>query len=295
MIIVKVPATTANIGPGFDSLGIALNLYNEFYFEEIKDGKNVIFQGCLDEFANEDNMVYKAFKRVFEKLGRKIPSVSIGMKCDIPISRGLGSSAACILGGVLGANAIAGNIFSKEEVLQIATEIEGHPDNLAPALYGGLTVSLEKDKKIITQQIWISEDLGFSAVIPEYRLSTTESRGVLPKKIDYSDAVFNIGRSLMLISGFANDNKEAIAMACEDKLHQPYRSKLIKNYDEIEARSKSLGALGVFLSGAGPTVMTIFEKQDKRFFDNFKKDIEDIDINLDVKLLEVDRIGAFIK
>lgn len=292
MIKIRVPATSANLGPGFDCLGIALNLYNTFTFEEIDKGLEFI--GCSEKFNNEDNLVYTSMKKCFGKIGYKFRGIKIKMQCDIPVSRGLGSSAACILGGVMAANEIAGGVLSTDEILEIAVEIEGHPDNIAPALYGGMAVSIKDDKKIYVQEIKLNRELKFCALIPDFTLSTEKSRSVLPKVIPYKDALFNVGRTALLIAALSNGNMDMIKIGCEDKLHQSYRGKLINNYDDITQKCRKLNSKAVFLSGAGPTIMNIINDENEEFVEDMIKYVSNFQNKWTVKQLSVDYKGAII-
>lgn len=268
MIRVKVPATSANMGPGFDCLGIALNLYNYFFVEEIDEGLNIT--GCDEAFRNDKNLVYTSMIQCFKKIGYFPKGISIKIQFEIPVSRGLGSSATCILGGVLAANEISGSPLSTKEMLEIATCIEGHPDNITPALIGGMTVSVVTESGVCFDKINISKGIKFCALIPDFELSTLKARAALPDNIPYNHAVFNIGRTALLISSMISGNFDIIHIGCEDKLHQDYRSPLIQNYDEITSMCQSLGSLGVFLSGAGPTIMVILKEDDINFYKSIK-------------------------
>ena len=290
-IKVRVPATSANMGPGFDSLGIALNLYNEFEFSEIEEGLE--FFGMPDEFCNENNIVYKAMKFCFDRAGYKIKGLSIKeIVNDVPVSRGLGSSSTCIVGGLVGANAILKNRFSRDELLDMASEIEGHPDNVAPALLGGMVVSVTEDGKIFHDRVCIDKGLKFVAIVPNFKLSTKEARGVLPNELSMKDGVYNVSRAALMISCLCSGNFKLIKTACKDAFHQKYRSKLIKGFDEVYNKSYELGALGCYLSGAGPTIMAIIENGDLCFSNKLKKFLKEEKLKWDVLELSLDSDGA---
>lgn len=293
MIKVKVPATSANLGPGFDTLGLALNLYNTFSFEEISNGLEI--NGCDPLYANEENLVYTSMMKTFDKIGYKPRGIRIDMSTDIPISRGLGSSAACILGGVIGANELAKASLSKDEILDIATEIEGHPDNIAPALFGGLVVSVMEDNNIYYNKMNIANGIKFVALIPDFTLSTTKAREVLPSTINYKDGVYNVGRVSLLLSVLSNGRFELLEAALDDKLHQPYRKRLIPRFDKILNKCYELGCLGAYLSGAGPTLMTIIKDNDKSFTTKIKDYLNSINYSWDVKELHLDLSGISIE
>ena len=290
MIKVQVPATSANLGPGFDTLGLALNLYNTFTFQEIPEGLEIT--GCEAKFANENNLVYTSMLKTFNRIGYSINGMKVDIKTDIPVSRGLGSSATCILGGVIGANKIAGSPLTKDEILELATEIEGHPDNIAPALFGGLVVSVMEREKIFYNQINVSKGIKFVALIPDFTLSTRDARHVLPSSVSYGDAIYNIGKVSLLLSALSNGRHDLVKIGIKDKLHQPYRGKLIPRFKEILNKCDEMGSLGVFLSGAGPTIMALINDQDTSFTEEIQEYLKSIDYNWDVKELELNLSGA---
>lgn len=287
---IKVPATSANLGPGFDCLGIAFNIYNNFYIEEIEEGLEII--GCDKRYANENNLVFIAMKRFFHYVNYKAKGIYMKIHSEIPIARGLGSSAACILAGVMAANEISKSGFSKEDILQIATLIENHPDNLAPALYGGMTVAIKEEGKVITDKVNLSRELQFHALIPSFTLSTKESRSVLPKLVSLEDATFNIGRAVMLMQGLTSGDLDKIKIGCMDRLHQNYRGKLIKDYWEIVDKCNGFGSKGTFLSGAGPTIIAITHKDNINFHQSLKKSLGG---EWHIKELLVEEGGAVIE
>lgn len=290
MIKVRVPATTANLGPGFDTLGLALSMYNVFSFEEIDNGVEIL--GVPKEYNNEDNLVYKSMIKTFEKIGYKASGIRIVIEGDIPLSRGLGSSAACIVGGIVGANALAKGKLEKNDILKIATEIEGHPDNVAPAIFGGLVISMVDDSNIVYNRLEIEEKFKFVALIPEFSLSTEKARNVLPSTVNYKDAVDNIGRVSMLLSALVNGRLDLLKYGLKDNLHQPYRGKLIKDYFNIIEKCEELGGVGTYLSGAGPTIMCLREKDDIGFNERINSYLQTLDENWNVKELEVDFEGV---
>lgn len=293
MIEVVVPATSANLGPGFDTLGLGLNLYNKFYIEEIEKG--LIIEGCEEQYINENNLVYTSIKRCFKEIGYEEKGIKITIKSDVPSSRGLGSSASCIVAGILGANIIAGNKLGTDDILRLATEIEGHPDNIAPALLGGMTTAIYENNNVYYEKINIKKGIKFCALIPNFKLSTENSRAVLPKEVSYKDAIFNIGRVSLMITSLINGNFDMLKVACQDKLHQPYRGKLIEGYEEAINASKELGALGVFLSGAGPTIMALVEENNMEFCNSIEQSLKSLKLEWTVKELFLDLKGAVVR
>ena len=255
----RIPASSANLGPGFDCFGIAWQCYNEIVFIPREEG--LVVSGCEEKYCNEDNLAYKAYRAVMAWAGQRESGLEIRFgRTDIPVSRGMGSSAALIVGGVVAANAINGLELSGSELLAIATSVEGHPDNIAPALFGGFTVSAMDGIAAITTHFPISEKLFFTLLIPDFELSTELARSVLPVNVSRQDAIFNISRSALLIKALERGDRQLMRIALEDKLHQPYRTKLINGYDSAEAAAKKLDAMGICISGAGSTLLCIADR-----------------------------------
>jgi len=292
MFEIKVPATSANMGPGLDTLGVAFKLYNRFIVEEIENGLEIF--GCDEKFANSDNLVYSSMLKTFEKIEQAPKGVRLTFKTDIPVSGGLGSSATCILAGITAANRLCGDVLTKQEVLNFACEIEGHSDNVTPALVGGMTVSIMDEDASHYNKIPISGGVKFCALIPKLQLSTEASRAVLPKTVLLEDAVYNLGRVSMLIVALVNGDYKGVKFACNDKLHQPYRMDLIENYSEITSFVKDSEALGVFLSGAGPTIMVMLKKDDNNTEEKLKKFLKGLSGNWETLYLEIDEFGLEI-
>ena len=291
MVRVTVPASTANIGPGFDTLGLALNMYNVYEFEELND--DLVFEGCLEKYKNEDNLVYKSFQHTAELLGKNLNGLKISMKTEIPVSRGLGSSSACIVGGVFGANALFKAGLSKDELFKIAVNIEGHPDNIAPAVYGGLTASIVEDGTPYCTNYEISEKLEFCALIPDFETSTSEARKLLPKEVSFQDAVFNISRMAVLLKAMEEGNIKLISVSLKDKLHHQYRKTLIHEIDEVKEICIKNGTAAFFISGSGPTLMNIIEKSD--FTSNIKNSIMNLKCNWEIRHLLADKKGVLVE
>ncbi len=225
----------------------------------------------------------------------KIPTgVKIKIESNIPLSRGLGSSATCIVAGVIAANILSESNLSKYELLKIASEIEGHPDNIAPALLGNMIVSLIDDNNIYYDTIKIPNELSFCCIIPDFELSTSLSRSILPKTIYHKDCIFNISHSTLLVSALINKNFDLIKVACKDKIHQDYRGVLIENYYDIVSKSYDLNCIGVFLSGAGPTIMSIIKDDDINFIDEMNSFLESLDKRWIIKKLKCDTNGTVV-
>lgn len=292
MIKIRVPGTSANIGPGFDTLGLALDIYNEFRFQEIPEGIDI--QGFEKEIHLEDNLIYISMMETFREIGCRPKGIRIDVSAHIPISRGLGSSASCIIGGVVGANELVGSPLSREEIFKIATRIEGHPDNIAPALFGGLVVSTMEGDRILYNTIEVHKGIKFIALIPDFVLSTKEAREVLPDTIGFQQGINNVSRVSLLLSALSNGRFDLLRYSLKDMLHQPYRGKLIPNFFNILNKCWDMGVLGVYLSGAGPTIMCIVEDDDHEFKEKIRKYLEILEDNWDIKELRMDLDGTRI-
>ena len=252
-VIVRVPATSANLGTGFDCTGIAFKKYNVFSFE--KTSNTVEFEDIEAAFSNESNLAYVSYKRVCEAVGCDAFVKIKCIKSDIPIARGLGSSAALIVAGAYAANVLTGERLTKEELLAICNDIEGHPDNIAPALFGGLCTSIVADGMPITQKYSVSDAICFTAVVPDFKIDTKSARAVLPEKISREDAIFNMQRATLLPHAFECGDAVLIKHVTEDRLHEKYRKPLFRNVDSIEKAAYECGAISLVVSGAGPTCL----------------------------------------
>ena len=260
-MIVRVPASSANLGPGFDSFGIAWQLYNEIDFQITEDGFSI--SGCAEQYQNENNLACRGFRRVLERCGIPYTGVAIRFgRCAIPVSRGLGSSAALIAAGVTAANELYELGLSRSELLLLATEVEGHPDNVAPALYGGLGVSAMDGGRAITRRFPLSDRLHFAALVPPFELSTALARSVLPESLPREDAVFNVSRGALLMRALGDGDAELLAFAMDDRIHQRYRATLIDGFHTARNEAQESGAAGICISGAGPTILCVSERPD---------------------------------
>ncbi len=257
MITIRVPATTANLGPGFDTLGLALALYNRVSMEAIEAGLEFEITGEGAEFipGDETNIVYKAAAQVYNYLNLPVPGLKIHLHNGIPIARGLGSSAAAIIGGMVAASHLAGRVLSDAELLMLATRVEGHPDNITPALLGGLTISCMNGEDVVFVKTELPRELKAVVAIPDFQLTTAEARKVLPKEVSLQDAVYNVSRSSLLVAGLMSGNLDVLGTAMNDRLHQPYRAPLIPGLPDVFSAGKEAGALAVVISGSGPTII----------------------------------------
>ncbi len=287
---VKVPATSANLGPGFDVSGLALTIYNEFVFELIENGIEIT--GCPEQFCNEDNMTYQAFRMAAKRCGLEYKGVRIDCQGDVPYTRGLGSSSTCIVAGIVGAYAFMDRCEERKEILNLATMIEGHPDNVAPAIYGGMTVSVMEEEDVVTLSIPIKHDYRFVALIPPFTLSTEKSRSILPTEISRKDAIKNVSHLALLVASLINGFDDGLKTGFKDHLHQPYRGHLIENYFDIMAELKNdPDVLGSYLSGAGPTIMAVIRAEDKMGVVRIKERLGTLIQGWEVRKLELDMRG----
>lgn len=253
-ITLRVPATSANLGSAFDTAGIAFDLYNTFSFEK---ADVLSFEGFDPRFCNENNLAYVAYKTVCERIGVPSGVTITQISIEVPVSRGLGSSATLTAAGAVAANILHGKPLSDMEILAVCTEIEGHPDNAAPALFGGLCVSLTDEGVPFSVCHTVSEDVCFTAVYPNFEVATKDARAVLPKEIDRHDAIFNLSRAALLPYAFEKGDFALLKAVTKDKLHEPYRKKLFRNVAEIERAAYDAGAVSFIISGAGSTCLCI--------------------------------------
>jgi homoserine kinase len=261
---VTVPATTANLGPGFDCIGAALTLYNHFEFSLLPPEHPFVIEvtGLEVERVNTDhnNLAYRSFSYFYQQLGQLPPPVRLVIELGVPLARGLGSSATAIVGGLVAANVLAGSPLSQATVMDMAIALEGHPDNVVPALVGGcrLTASTA-DGGWITCPIPWHERVVPVVAIPHFELSTAEARRVLPSEYSRSDAIFNMAHLGLLLRGLETGHADWLQTALQDRLHHPYRCPLIQGYAAVEAAALAAGAYGLVISGAGPTLLALTE------------------------------------
>ena len=255
---VRVPATSANLGPGFDALGLALALHNEVVAEE-GEGVTVRVEGeGADRLARDGgNVVARGVRLAYEAAGRPFKGCALACVNRIPTARGLGSSAAAWVGGLVAGNALLGAPLSKDALLALAARAEGHPDNVAAAVLGGLTVSCATPEGVTAVSLPVTGSLGWVVLMPEVTSATAEARALLPSSVPREDAVFNVQRVALLLAGLQAGLPAALTVALEDRLHQPYRLKLFPWMPEVAAAARAAGALGCVLSGAGPSLLAV--------------------------------------
>ena len=272
-ITIRVPATSANLGPGFDSLGLALDLWNDTTMAlAIEYTVQVTGEGRERLSPGENNMIIRSAQRLAERAGKRLPPFHVDSINRIPLASGLGSSAAAKLTGLLGANVLLGKPLSKNEILDLATEMEGHPDNVAPALLGGLVVSIVDEGKVFAHKIHVEGNhnhLGnlespfhITVVLPDFPIPTQQARAVLPEQVSMRDAVYNISRTVLLAEAFRTGDLDLLGRAMADALHQRYRLSLIPGGQQALDAAKEAGAAAVTLSGAGPSLIAFSAQRD---------------------------------
>jgi homoserine kinase len=295
-VSVKVPATTANLGAGFDCIGAALSLYNQFTFT-LAEGLQITAQGAEADRVDlsSQNLAYQAFVKVFDRLQLPTPGIKLEIDLKVPLARGLGSSATAIVGGLLGGNGIAGFPLSPAEIMEMAIAMEGHPDNVVPALIGGCRLAASYGEKWEICDIpWHSAIVPVVA-IPNFELSTAEARQVLPSTYSRADAVFNISHLALLMRGLETGNGQWVRVGLVDRIHQPYRQKLIKGYAEVEQASVAAGAYGMVISGAGPTLLALVdESRASQVVQAMSEAWQIMGIEPIVRILQLDLAGAQI-
>ncbi len=306
-VSVKVPATTANLGPGFDCMGMALPIYNTITIEEtVLPGTGIEINAINDDASADDllfehipldetSIIYKAVELLYNSIGQTPSELKITVQSQIPIARGLGSSASVIVGGLIAANELLGKPADEVALLSIATEVEGHPDNVTPAIVGGLVItSQEDDGSIVYKKLDWPEEWSITVCVPDYELSTDISRSVLPKEVPMADAVFNAKRLGMFVHAVHTKDAELMKLALQDRLHQPYRMKLVPGLDKIiENLKHEENVLGCVLSGAGPSIIVISQKNGLDKIKSIVKDTwEDMNVKVNIMTLPVEPQGA---
>ena len=287
MFEVKVPMTSANVACGFDTLGLALQTHSVFHFE-LND--KLDFVGFEKEFCNEDNLVYIAFKKTLNFLNKNIDGVKISLIEQAPIARGLGSSATCVVAGIFGAYLLTETEINKNAILKIATELEGHPDNVAPAIFGNLCASCLVDDEAISVQYNVDERFNFMALIPNFETKTADARKALPKDLPLKDAIFSLSRLGIVLRAFETYDIQTLKKVLADKIHEPYRKNLIHEYDEVRSICENIESYGFFISGSGSTLINILVDETK--LELIKEQLKNLKYNWKVLFTKVDKEGT---
>jgi homoserine kinase len=297
-IIVKVPATSANLGPGFDALGLALDLWNEATFRSTKDKKISVAvegEGEGELPSDQSNAVAEAALQVYELAGKPCNGLKIHCLNRVPLGSGLGSSSAAMLTGMLGANALLGEPFSREEILKLAIETEGHPDNVAPAMLGGLVASIIHESHVVSLRLTLTGThipFHITVVFPDFDFPTKQARALLPQRVDRKDAIYNISRAVIVTEAFRQGDLDMLAEAMNDRLHQPYRLPLIPGAQAAMEAMKAAGASGVALSGAGPSLIAFSTKRETAIGKAGQQAFTEAALESRVFKLKINRKGA---
>ena len=299
MIKVRVPATTANLGPGFDCLGLALKLYLNLEIEKkIEGGLEIkcVGEGAREFPSDKNNLIWKSMNLALKRSKRDSDKEGLKVRVfnEIPVTRGLGSSAAAIIGGIVGATKLYNINLTHQEILELALSLEGHMDNIVPALIGGFTIAYKTEKEEVKwSKIKFSNDLRIILAIPNFTLSTEKMRKVLPSKISLSDAIFNLSRTSLLVNALQNSDWDILHEAMEDKLHQPYRIPFIPGVEEVFSKIEKRGLAGIALSGSGPTVVSLTKKGSESIISEIMKDtFKKARITCRILVLEADLEGT---
>lgn len=255
-VTVSVPATSANLGPGFDALGLALNLHNTIKLSRAEKGIIVEVQGEGAGWLprNETNTIVKAAQRIFDQVGERPAGLRFSLSNRVPPGSGMGSSAAALVGGAVAANALLDDPLSRDDVLRIAVEMEGHPDNACAAMLGGLVVSSFGDSELLYRRVAVPR-LTVAIALPDVHALTEELRALLPKTVPLKDAAANIGRAALVVQALAEADYDLLGAAMRDLLHEPYRKKAIPGYEQAVKAAYEAGAAAVTISGAGPSLI----------------------------------------
>lgn len=295
MIRIKVPATSANLGAGFDSLGIALSMYNQVWMEEA-DGVFISSRDGVPVPQDDNNLVFWAVKKLYDECGAHFPGLRLEQESNIPMTRGLGSSSACIVAGLLGANRLLGSPFAQHELVNLANKIEGHPDNTTPALLGGLVASAVENGRVYSVSVPVSDKIRFAVLIPPFELKTETARKVLPDEVSRENAVYNLSRSALITASLFSGSLENLRVAVQDTLHQPYRAHFIPDMEQVFRITYELGSYGTYISGAGPSIIAIIGKDFVSDFETYAVHrLEEKGINgWRLEILENDRSGAAV-
>lgn len=295
MIKVTVPASSANLGAGFDALGLALTLYNTVWMEEA-DGCHIESVDGSDIPTDESNMIYQAAKLLYARLGHPFRGLHIQQENRIPMTRGLGSSSACLVAGLLGANTLLGSPLGRTDLLDLAAELEGHPDNVAPAMRGGLVTSVMDGGKVHSVSVPVSDKIRFAVFIPDFELKTSVARAALPETVSRNDSVYNLSRAALMTASLFSGCLENLRFAVQDRLHQPYRFPMIAGAEQIFFLSYELGGYAVCISGAGPSILAIVDADDAQtFVSHATQRLSDMGLSgWQVKLFACDPHGATV-
>lgn len=268
MIKIQIPATSANLGSGFDSLGVALNMYNYVWMEEADD-IDISSNDGIEVPKDESNLIYWSAERLYQECGKSLPGLKIVQENNIPMTRGLGSSSACIAAGLIGANRFLGSPLSQHDLVNLACKIEGHPDNTTPALLGGLVTAAMENGRVYSVSVPVAKNIRFGVFIPPFELKTEVARNALPNEYSRENAVYNLSRSSLMTAALFSGSLENLRVAVQDSIHQPFRKKFISGVDTVFRMSYELGSYGTYISGAGPSIIAIIDDTLEETFNKY--------------------------
>lgn len=283
------------MGSGFDTLGVAVGLYNRIEIEEKEWGLEVVNKNAKSYIPSDtNNLIYRAMLNLFDYVGYTPKGYKITQNSTIPMTRGLGSSSACIIGGMLGANVISGRKLTYNEIIHLAAKMEGHPDNVGPALFGGFCVSLTDGDRTIIKSTKIKSHIKFAVTVPDFFVATKKSRGVLPSTVDFKDAVYNIGHASMMQAALISGDMDALKIGARDVMHQRYRKSYIDGMEDIFDKTYALGSHATYLSGSGPTIMSVIDGNYDEFAAGMRDYFEANNLKWKCMILPIDNVGAIV-
>ena len=295
MVKITVPATSANLGAGFDSLGLALAYYNQVEMSE-DQGVHIFSEDGVAIPTDESNLIYQTAKSLYEKCGKPFCGLRIVQRNRIPLARGLGSSSACITAGLLGANALLGSPLTRQELVNMAAVMEGHPDNTTPAFMGGMVTAAIENGQVYAVKQQLPNDIQFAAIVPDFELKTADARAALPSQVAHKDGVYNLSRAALMAVSLCTGHYENLRPAVEDRLHQPYRIGLIAHGRETVDQCYQLGAYAAYISGAGSTLMAILPRGNDSFVPQMANWLRERGLSgWRILLLEGDNDGAKVE
>lgn len=289
-IVVTTPATTSNLGAGFDCLGMALRLYNRVEFTAGSWRVEVRGEGEGELPSGRASLLFQAASRVFRRARRPMPRLDARCVNRVPVARGLGSSATAIVAGLLGANALLGGRFTRDELLRTGLALEPHPDNLAPCLFGGLVAAVKGDDGVTVAPIRVPRRLGVVIAVPDQRVSTERARGILPRYVSLENAVFNLSRSALFVAACQQDRLDWIREATQDRLHALFRAELVPG--AMAAIQPFDGVLASTVSGSGSSLLYLVEGDARRWVPRVERHLKGCGLAARVLAPGIDRAGA---
>ncbi|MDA0748430.1 MAG: homoserine kinase [bacterium] len=297
-IRLRAPGSTSNLGPGFDTLGMALTVYNRITIRTTNDQRlhlKITGEGADQLLQDENNLFFQSAKSAAERAGKSLPGMEVDMHNSVPLARGLGSSSTAIVAGITAANLLCGEPFSQTELLNLATELESHPDNVSACLLGGLTVSSFSDGHVECIRVLPPPGLKTVVVVPRFELQTSAARAALPKEVSHKDATFNVSRACLVTAALLSGNFQALRAGMQDRLHQPYRAPLVPGFHQVLNAAQQAGALGACLSGAGPTLLAFTEQHAETVQAAMLAAWKQEGIEADAHVLEIDSDGVTVE